>query len=958
LNGQGVDLDILGKLDWSAAPEAGFTAVIRQLDLSPWLPDWPVGSTIEGNFELSWSQHGLAIPVCQLTVSGTDLNIDLEADIDSGANVVNARLEWRNLDWPLTGTNAFFSSASGQLDVSGSIDQWTASGQLDMRLGEYPQGSFELRADGGRDKVHLSVPTGEVLGGSMSGEADISWSDTVVWKAVISVEEINPGAVFPQWPGLLNAKIAIDADGLEDATKIRIVELDGRIRGVPVYAHGAIRFSDSNLSFDQLEARTDQAVLTLDGDAAVPKGISMTFSGELPALLLSGASGSVEARGRYSSHEDGRVLELNLQALGLGWDEYQVEELSIHSHGAGPVPELQLDAADVSLAGILLDEVSLNLAPVGDKHRLGVNIAGENIAFSSTALMTPEHEERPFSGGWLVDFTDMTLAIKQTYIFSLVEPAKLDWSADPTTLSSLCLKETAGAKFCLNGEFMAGGGASLIADVSTVPVNYLQDLFDLEIQFGQLLEGHLEWHQLIGQAPTGGADFRITAGKIIDLEDNHLLVETSEGRFAFKLQNGNLESGMLDLEFPGTGFIDVDFEVLDIVDDGARTLKGRAFAQLEDIKVLGQLALPGVDQISGGFESSIQLGGTLTDPFFEGGFKFSDGVVEYAPIGLMLEDIEFEGQLDKLDRGSFKGGFRAGEGLGSINGQILFDDFENIQLQVNISGEQLLLLNTDQLKLRTETDIKVALSPGQLDINGNISIPSARFSPSNLLVGGVSDSEDLVIEPIAGEMEVAAEQGASSNRVYGDLEVSFGDDVLIEIPGVETTLGGSVIFSWDGDPMPLAQGRYELNGTVSIYGPTLQIVNGHISFPGVAADNPVLNIRAQRDIFGNTQIRSAGVQLIGTLKRPRLEAYTVPVTNEDRAWTILVTGTDFDQGQGVNGFDVGTYIAPRLFISYGISLFDDDNVISARYDLKKGFGIKVSSGQRETGVDVSYTIDK
>ena len=56
--------------------------------------------------------------------------------------------------------------------------------------------------------------------------------------------------------------------------------------------------------------------------------------------------------------------------------------------------------------------------------------------------------------------------------------------------------------------------------------------------------------------------------------------------------------------------------------------------------------------------------------------------------------------------------------------------------------------------------------------------------------------------------------------------------------------------------------------------------------------------------------------------------------------------------------DLGTYIAPKLYVSYGISLFENENVLSARYDLKKGFGVKVTSGQRETGLDVSYTIDR
>jgi len=60
----------------------------------------------------------------------------------------------------------------------------------------------------------------------------------------------------------------------------------------------------------------------------------------------------------------------------------------------------------------------------------------------------------------------------------------------------------------------------------------------------------------------------------------------------------------------------------------------------------------------------------------------------------------------------------------------------------------------------------------------------------------------------------------------------------------------------------------------------------------------------------------------------------------------------------VGAVEVGMYIAPRLFVSYGIGLFEDQNVISARYDLGKGFGVKATSGQRETGVDISYTIEK
>ena len=49
---------------------------------------------------------------------------------------------------------------------------------------------------------------------------------------------------------------------------------------------------------------------------------------------------------------------------------------------------------------------------------------------------------------------------------------------------------------------------------------------------------------------------------------------------------------------------------------------------------------------------------------------------------------------------------------------------------------------------------------------------------------------------------------------------------------------------------------------------------------------------------------------------------------------------------------------PRLFVSYGVGIFDRDNVISARYDLARGFGIKMSSGDNASGVDLSYRFER
>ena len=69
-----------------------------------------------------------------------------------------------------------------------------------------------------------------------------------------------------------------------------------------------------------------------------------------------------------------------------------------------------------------------------------------------------------------------------------------------------------------------------------------------------------------------------------------------------------------------------------------------------------------------------------------------------------------------------------------------------MRMDIAFSGDQLLLIDTDVLKIITETDLKIGLSPKRMEINGHIRVPSVRLTPSNLLFDRVNDSEDLVIE--------------------------------------------------------------------------------------------------------------------------------------------------------------------------------------------------------------------
>jgi translocation and assembly module TamB len=960
LDGGGLELDLNGRLDWSDDIRADLRAAIGRLDFSPWVDDWPAGLALAGQLDLNWSANGLQIPSSHLTIAETDLAVNLSADIDLETRLIDAHVDWVNFRWPLRDDASLFDSRSGRLDVQGSVEQWRTSGTLELEMGDYPPGQFQITGQGDRGSAEASLLEGQILGGRLTGKARLEWRDGFKWGLDLEASGIDPEPVIPGWPGLLDAAFRIAAEGPSAPVVIEIDSLQGSLRGVPVNARGKLGVAEDQLWFEQLDIRTDEAGLQLDGNVQAIAGVTARFSGQLPAALLQGASGSMEMEARFSGNSSSPLFEMDLKALDLAWNGWGISamDISASQQSAGrAIPAIDVNATELRWKDGMIDGLVLSLREDGQGQRLRATVASELLDLDATLDLEAEQPDRFFHSRWNGMLSSAAVSIGEQYRFELDHPAPLSLSREAFSLQPACLRDSVGAAICAGADRDGQGNLAVTADVTALPFDYLRELFDFDVRFEQMLEGRLEWNQAAGQPPTGGADIRITAGKVVDLIDNETLLDSKDGNFKFALRNGNLESGSLDIEFPGIGFIDMDFNVIDIGGEDGRELTGRAVSRLDDIQLIGQLLFPGVDEVNGRFDSDINLGGTLLDPSFEGGFSLTGGMFHYLPIGLKLEDVQFAGQVDNRDRGSLKGQFRAGEGTGVIDGHFQFDQPGRSNLQFRLTGDKLLVINTQSLTMLADTELDIGLSPHRLDLNGRIHVPSANLTPANLLLETVSDSEDLVVE--SGGVEPAQDDAGNSGiSVFGNLEVAFGDEVKVKVPGIETSINGRVAFGWNGDMVPLAEGAYSLDGVVDIYGPRLEIKNGSINFPGVPANNPLLNIRAQRDIFGNTQIRSAGVQVIGTLKRPVLEAFTIPVTNEDRAWTLLVTGSDFDQGQGVGGFDVGTYIAPKLYVSYGVSLFEDENVISARYDLKKGFGIKVTSGQRETGVDISYTLDR
>jgi len=158
--------------------------------------------------------------------------------------------------------------------------------------------------------------------------------------------------------------------------------------------------------------------------------------------------------------------------------------------------------------------------------------------------------------------------------------------------------------------------------------------------------------------------------------------------------------------------------------------------------------------------------------------------------------------------------------------------------------------------------------------------------------------------------------------------------------------------------MPIGRGTIRLvDGSYRAYGQNLEVTEGDVLFTGNPIDNPVLQIAAVRDIFGDAQVDFAGVRIQGPAQRPDISLFTDPPTTSEKALSYILTGADFDHAGGQGAFNVGFWVLPKLFVSYGVGLFDTGNVLAARYELSRRWGLRATSGERDTGVDVSFIID-
>nr|WP_240956235.1 translocation/assembly module TamB domain-containing protein [Wenzhouxiangella sp. XN79A] len=411
----------------------------------------------------------------------------------------------------------------------------------------------------------------------------------------------------------------------------------------------------------------------------------------------------------------------------------------------------------------------------------------------------------------------------------------------------------------------------------------------------------------------------------------------------------------LELRIEGLSEITGEVRIPDIHRPTDATVDGRLQLALPRLAAFNRL-VPQLDALEGRLDAELRVQGALLGPDIDGQARLTDGRIRHAPLGLHLEAIELTLVGDERG-GNLDGSFRAGEGRGQIDGELAPGE-GGWRGQFGIDGQDLALFNADWLTLQVTPELSASFDPERLMLNGTITVDRARLGLPPGTAERVDPSPDVVV--VGAEAEQVAEPPAAPRPIEGRIALRLGDDVRLEAAGMRTRLTGGLDMRWAGErAIPTAEGQINLvEGAYRAYGQNLDVQRGEVLFTGNPIDNPMLNIAAAREIFGDPIVELAGVEIRGPAQNPEIELYTTPPTSREKALAYVLTGAEFDHAAGQGAFNVGFFVLPEVFVSYGVGLFDTGNVLAARWDFAERWGLKATSGESDTGADLSFIIDR
>ncbi|HEU4669442.1 MAG TPA: translocation/assembly module TamB domain-containing protein [Dyella sp.] len=932
----------------------------------------------------------------QLAIASPQIPGTLQASglVQLATTPVSADLsvQWKDVSLPKELVGQPLAS-EGSLALKGSTDRFRAHGEVSVGPPGKPA-HLAIDLDGTPQAIDLRTLALKQPKGQLLARGTVSLRPALGWQLDVQADGFDPGELAAGWPGSVDARLHTrgqrESGGWQ--ASLALERLAGRLRHRALGGHGELHLSPAGVLDGTLDLSSGDSRLHLDGQPGARNDVALRLA------IASLADWLPDAGGRLQGHLTVRGLAPRLSVNGtlqgdrLGWRRDRLEHLQLIvglpnlSRLAG---KLDLQGRGLLAGGLAFDRLHLLAEGSEASHRLTLDAAGRQVS----GQLTLDGALR--NGAWTGTLGTLALAPEGLPRWTLQHSVALAYRDDGWRVGELCLS-AGDPLLCASASQDKAGTLDASYRLRALPLALVLNaagLADLPMRADGLLEGDGQLQRKADGALTGHANIRSGNGSITytDHGDHPLLAYRDlalEARLAGKDQHATVHALLDD-----AGHIDGQVAV-----SGAQqALDGQVDVQLGQLGFV-ELFTSELANVKGSLAGRFRFGGTLDAPTLAGNATL-DGLAAEIPVaGLKLTEGHATLATGDARELHLDGTVRSGKGTLGVRGTVGLGADASTELV--LQGQQVTAADIPAARVVISPTLVLKQDAQGVDLTGRVALDSADVDVSRLPGAGATQaSPDVVV------VDAKQEAKAEAMPVSATVAVDLGEHTHLVGMGLDGNLRGQLVVRERPGRATTGQGQVDVSGTYRAYGQNLTIERGQLLFATTPIDNPRLDIRAVRRLNPNATIdegQKVGLYVSGTAQRPVLNVFSQPVMEQSDALSYLITGKPLSEVKGGEGsmvnsaaqalgsaggdllakrigsqlgvdeigvssnealngssaFTVGKYLSPRLYLSYGVGLFEPGQVITLRYRLSKRWSFEAQDATTFSRASFNYRLER
>jgi len=902
---------------------------------------------------------------------------------------------------------------NGQLDTHTTLADerpeilFTADIQRSFLRGQ----PFSLKAEGSTDTRQAALKNLLLLAGKgqLKAQGEVAWAPRLSANLDAQIAKLDPGLFAADWPGEINGTLKVTTvKGPDAPIRFDAQIADSRLRGYPLKldAQGAVA-SEKTVTLQQLKLNSGRTSLTASGQVTPPFDASGKFESPDLAALYPKLSGKAAFDFALTGSIEQPHLITHGEASALKFGEQTLSRLSWSADVDPKVDSKVTVTATDADVGLHLNSVTLLMTGLEVYHRLELTADTER-GKANLALQGGFDRKRFEWGG---ELAALGFAPGGMGEWSLEKSAGVLLGRTRRALETACLHGAEG-RACFNLEQnVLSDGTRVGWNIDRLLLAAAQPFLPSDYQLSGSVDGEGHINFTGGDIVEAMASLNLHETKLEVPQAPPFLLET--GSLRAEQRDGRLH-GTVELKAVQGG-ITADVSAASGTSFNERALSGAVTIDFPSLAFLEPL-LPQLSSLDGKLDGKFDIAGTPARPRFAGQVLLSEAHAKLVIAGIELKDVQLKVVADQDKPMTLDGQLKSGDGSMQLSGKV--DPFAKPLLaDISVQGQDFQVLNTAQARAWVTPDLRLVRDAKGATVTGVLTVPRADITPKGGLGGGGVEvsSDQVLVGAAAPPPQETLPVYADLKLVLGD-KVNFeGYGLKTRIEGAVSVTQEPRRGALGRGELRLVDGHYKA------YGQDLNIETGKLLFTGGPVTTPAVDIYATRkpreDITVGVRVRGTlakpeltlqssptlpreqqlswlvlgrsletsstqdrslvssaalslglggGDYLAGLLgKKVGLDELSVggaaggssEVAASSQTITGAQTGAATDANAQAAQLTLGKYLTPRLFISYGISLFQQGYSFRLLYTLGHGFKLATESGTASGG-DLIYQTER